>query len=201
LESENPQGTFVVSVSAEICKILCQDLGFVADIKQHVSRASVDAIIDAVRNAILDWALNLEAAGIHGDALSFSPVEADRAQSVTINIGSIGNAVGVGNFGHNAKITARQHLSAENLASCVLKLVKEAEGVIPASDLPKGTRVQALETLAELRRAASEPNPDAGHLQRGLDALRRIMEHAAGHVIGAGILALIAQVAQVHPSI
>ncbi|HVH76124.1 MAG TPA: hypothetical protein VM755_14515 [Stellaceae bacterium] len=198
LESTNPQGIFVVSVSAQISSILCRDLGFVADIKQHVSRASVAAIIDAVRNAILDWALNLEAVGIRGDGLSFSPVETKKARGVTINIGSIGNAVGVGSFGDNARITARQNLNAEALAASVMKLVQEAERLVPNSDLPEPVRGEALQALAELRSAASERIPDTGRIRGALDALRRVMEHVAGHVIGAGVLALIAQV---HPAL
>jgi hypothetical protein len=81
-------------------------LGFTADVHSHISRAAVAATVDAVRNTVLDWALKLEAAGVHGEGLSFSRADTERAQSVTINIGSIGNAVGVGSFGDHATVTA-----------------------------------------------------------------------------------------------
>lgn len=61
-----------------------------------VSRATVVGIVDAVRNKILDWALELEKSGIMGSDASFSSDEKARAQqpNVTMHIGSIGNFVG-----------------------------------------------------------------------------------------------------------
>ena len=37
-------------------------------------------ILDAVRNAVLKWSLTLEAEGIIGEGMSFSPVEREKAQ-------------------------------------------------------------------------------------------------------------------------
>ena len=52
-----------------------------------VDRSQVIGILDAVRNQVLDWSLELEKQGILGDGMSFSTEEVSKAKSV-INIGS-----------------------------------------------------------------------------------------------------------------
>jgi hypothetical protein len=182
---------FISPPPFQITQYVCRELGFVADVQLRISRAALTAIADGVRNAVLDWALKLEEAGVRGEGLSFSKTETDRAQAVTINIGSIGNAVGLGSFGDGTNITATQTLSARDLATQVKGLVDQVDRSLRTSDLPNPILRRALAALDELRRASEIPYPDASRLGRGLDALKRVLEHAAGHVVGAGVLALI----------
>jgi hypothetical protein len=51
-------------------------------------------ILEAVRNIILDWSLKLEANGILGEGMTFSPREKDQASSVTYNIGQLTGIAG-----------------------------------------------------------------------------------------------------------
>jgi hypothetical protein len=62
--------------------------------------------------------------------------ESRRAGAVTFNIGSIGNAVGVGVFGDNANINATQSLSLGELAESVKRLIDQTERTLRSSDLP-----------------------------------------------------------------
>jgi hypothetical protein len=54
-------------------------------VEWHISRAAVASIPDRVRDAVLDWALKLEQAGVHGEGLRFTPAERKAAEAVTIN--------------------------------------------------------------------------------------------------------------------
>lgn len=49
-----------------------------------VQRSQIVEILDAIRNAILEWALKLESEGILGDELSFSDAEKRKASSSTV---------------------------------------------------------------------------------------------------------------------
>lgn len=189
---------FISPPPREITHYVCSKLGFVADVQMRISRSSLSAIADGVRNAVLDWALKLEEAGVRGEGLSFSKTETDRAQGVTINIGSIGNAVGLGSFGDQATVSAIQTLSVEDLAAQVKRLVDQIDRPLKGSDLPDAIQKDALAALDELRGASGATHPDVGRLRHALGALKQVMEHAAGHVVGAGVLALIAQI---HPAI
>ncbi len=58
-----------------------------------VDKAQLAGILDAVRNEILNWSLELERQGILGDGMSFTTEEVDKAKSV-INIGSFRGILG-----------------------------------------------------------------------------------------------------------
>jgi hypothetical protein len=58
-----------------------------------VDSSQVIGILDAVRNQVLDWGLELEKQGILGDGMSFSSEEVNKAKSV-INIGSFKGVLG-----------------------------------------------------------------------------------------------------------
>jgi hypothetical protein len=74
-----------------------------------LARTQVYGILDAVRNAVLNWSLRLEADGILGEGMTFSQTEKEKAAShhTTYNInnftGVLGNmsaeAVQIGDFG------------------------------------------------------------------------------------------------------
>ena len=179
----------MAGVGREIVEQISQEVGFDVDVKSWVSGAATANILDAVRNAVLDWTLKLEQAGVRGQGLSFSPAEAARARNVTINIGSIGNATGIGAFGDHAAISSVQAIIVESLSNGVLALSAQVETQIAA--LPKEIAGAVEKVVAELREEALGKRPDEGRMRRGLESLGRIMEGAAGNLAAAGVIAAI----------
>lgn len=63
-----------------------------------VDRAQLLGILDAVRNEILNWSLELEKQGILGEGMTFSTEEINKASAITYNIrsfrGVLGNVTG-----------------------------------------------------------------------------------------------------------
>jgi hypothetical protein len=59
-----------------------------------VDRSQLIGILDAVRNEILNWSLELESQGILGDGMSFSSEEISKAGSVIYNIKSFQGILG-----------------------------------------------------------------------------------------------------------
>jgi hypothetical protein len=59
-----------------------------------VDKSQLVGILDAVRNEILNWSLELEAQGIIGDGMSFSSEEVDKAKSTVYNIKSFKGILG-----------------------------------------------------------------------------------------------------------
>jgi hypothetical protein len=182
---------FQVSVRPETVAQISKQIGFNVDVKSWVSRAALANIIESVRNTVLDWSLKLERAGVRGEGLSFSPMEAAKAQSVTINIGSIGTASGVGSFGDHATIFTTQITNVHAFADGVRALVDQIEAQL--ATLPQNVANSAKTVLAELREEASGKRPDEGILRRGLDSLGRIMEDATGNLVATGVIAAIAK--------
>lgn len=74
------------------------------DVALHISKASICAIVDHVRNLVLDWALDLEKAGIVGEGLNFSSGEKAKAanSSIEINIEGPNARVNLGSTDHSS---------------------------------------------------------------------------------------------------
>jgi len=182
---------FMSNVPIEVVRDICDNIGFNVDVKRWIGRSSVAAIVEAVRNTIHDWALKLEQAGIRGEGISFSPREAEQARSVVVNIGSIGNATGIGAFGDNATITANQTIDVKQFAREVREFVDEVGKRLETSGLPSAIQSEAAALLSELKIDANAIAPNQNRLRQSLNSLKHIMEGTAGNLIAAGVVALI----------
>jgi hypothetical protein len=76
------------------------------DVALFISRADVVAVVDHVRNLVLDWALDLEKAGIMGEGLTFSASERERAAatSMNINIDGANARLNIGSIDHSNNV-------------------------------------------------------------------------------------------------
>jgi hypothetical protein len=90
-------------------------------------------------------------------------------------------------------VTQSVTVSAGELTEDVRKLIDQLEQLLPTSGLPSLVREDSQAALTELREAAALSTPDVSRLRRGLESLKHVMEHATGHVVATGVLALIAQ--------
>jgi hypothetical protein len=84
-------------------------------------------------------------------------------------------------------------VSATELVEGVRRLTDQLGALLPTSGLPLSVQENSQSVLTELREASSASTPDVGRLRRGLESLKHVFEHASGHVVGAGILAMIAE--------
>jgi len=114
-------GVFHVSFSDSIMEKLNESNGthgWLAALE--VNKSVFVAILDRVRNMVLDWALAMEKAGVHGSDFSFEPAEKKAAQtaSTTINIANIGSFagnLGTGNVSGNLAVSDVSVTLARNL--------------------------------------------------------------------------------------
>jgi AbiTii-like protein len=182
---------FTSPVSREAAKHVIDEIEFVTDVHQHINRTSLETIVESVRDAIHDWALKLESAGVHGEGLSFSQTEKQKAQSVVINIGSIGTAAGIGSIGDYSSITATQNLGGAELAEQVRQLVENLERALPGSQMPDALQAEVKRRTAELKLLTTSQQPDEDKLRKALGSLKVVMESAAGNLVAGGVAALI----------
>ncbi|MET4147771.1 hypothetical protein ABIC06_000085 [Bradyrhizobium sp. RT7b] len=158
----------------------------------HIPTISVHGLLDAVRNAVLEWALKLERAGVKGEGLSFSREERQLAKdaSTIITIGSIGSMVG--NLGsHNTS----SEISGSQIS--VSQVEDVAEQLRPHAQLLKAAGADADlldESLAELVKQASSARPDQTKLRSALTDLRNALSGAAGSLIASGAMTMISKI-------
>jgi hypothetical protein len=143
----------------------------------------------------------MEKQGVLGTDLAFNAEERIKSEVVTAQTVNNIHIAQVGAFVQNAENSTVQGGvdSTFNLTEDIRELLGQIERALPTSDLPTSVQQQATEALAELRAAANAPSPDAGRLRSGLLSLQHIFEHATGHLVATGALALIAKLLQSWP--
>lgn len=161
-----------------------------------ISRTALAAILDAVRNRVLDWSLALQADGIMGQGMSFRPEEKAKVSGKgdTYNIGSIGNFAGNlgGSVAGDVTGTANQNLGQEleKVAELMRQLRRHAGDVgLDAGDQAKVTRnVEAIEE--ELRGVVPKPGVVKGLLK----SIKATMEGAGGSLVASGVISAISKI-------
>lgn len=115
-------------------------------------KGTLRAVLDAIRNEVLRWALELERRGIVGEAMSFTPEEKARAAGITFNINTFSGVLGT---------VTSSNVVVGDYASIHSRL--------KAAGVPQIARNE-LEALLDEARAAT-PDKRGGVLARGMQWL------------------------------
>jgi hypothetical protein len=99
LLSHRDQTHILMTVSQDTANRLNeQNDGLYHQAALHVSKSEIVSVLDRVRNLILDWAMELERAGIKGDGINFTKEEERSARSNSITINSTYAHLHAGDF-------------------------------------------------------------------------------------------------------
>ncbi|WMI72114.1 hypothetical protein RBH88_03170 [Aminobacterium sp. MB27-C1] len=119
-----------------------------------VDGSQLAGILDAVRNEILEWSLELENQGIIGDGMSFSSEEISKAGSVTYNIQSFKGILG--------------DVSSSNVQ---IGDYSSIHGALKEKGVPQEERNEIENILDELK--CADPSKRKTLIQRGFSWIKR----------------------------
>jgi hypothetical protein len=157
----------------------------------HFDRSSAVAIVDAVKTLILEWAVELEKAGITGSDVSFTSDEQQRAQQMGVNIqiGSIHSFTG--NLGST-------NISGDVITSVVTaeKIREFVSQVKPQIDqlVREGIDREELSSRLTAIERALEEEKDPAFVARLLNELKDTVVKTAGKLVSSGVLTLLGQI-------
>jgi hypothetical protein len=146
-------------------------------------------VLSAVRDLVLDWAINLEKAGIKGDGMSFSEKEKKIAGNPppSIMIGSIHSIVGsIGSNNSVGSITVGD-ISIDAARSVVSQLTANADTLAELTADPSGFSQRLEKVEQELKRS----KPDPSLVKSALTDVRAALSGAAGNLIASGAVTLL----------
>ena len=154
---------------------------------RHISRAAVCGILDAVRNLVLDWCLQLEKDGILGEGLVFSAKEKETAahSGYTINYNApVSHSQIQQGSPHATQTMTVSDTDKTSLAKFIHTLKEHTPELgLDASTTGKlDAEVQAIETQV----ASASPSRPALH--ESLRTIRNLLEGCAGSLIASGLL-------------
>ncbi len=154
-----------------------------------MSASEVVGIIDAVRNALLDWSLKLEKLGVKGEGMSFSDDERRRAHETqaVYNIGTIGTFTGNMGSGSGSFSVEGNTVNVTSKAAIESLVRKIWDGREAYQIEPESTR-ELHQALDGLQAEVKAPQPSAKRIDGLLASVRGIAEKAAGSLVAQGIL-------------
>jgi hypothetical protein len=153
-----------------------------------VDRSQIVGILDKVRTLVLEWAIELERAGITGTEFSFRQDEMVKAQeqSLNITIGTIGQFTGNLGAGNTSGAITASDLNLNQVREFVDQVRSHADDLERAG-VPRETFEQSLAAIQEeLTRQA----PDQGKMRALVTDVRNAVSGAAGNLVASGVLAL-----------
>jgi hypothetical protein len=186
LRGAKASGEFQFPYPAELHTAIMQSLNWgPSNLQIALTVPQVMSIIEAVRNILLTWTIEMEKQGVLGHDLLFTEEEREKsavATAQTVNNISIGQ---VGAFVQNAENTLVQGGvdATLNLAGGVRDLLQQVEQFLPAANLPAEVQGETRAALEELRDAANSAKPDSGRLRKGLETLKRVLAPAGEHLL------------------
>ena len=166
-------------------------IGWQSQSAMFVPKTGLIGIIDAVRNIILNWTLELEEKDVLGEGLTFTAAERKAAeqssQQVNYYIGHIGGPAQFqqGGSGHQIQLNCEAP-KLDEIASFVSDLSDQL------GDLDVGTtELDELRSEIEtLKAQVKSPRPKRTIIRESLESLRRILEGAAGGAAGQLLIQL-----------
>lgn len=156
-----------------------------------VNNSQVYGVLDAVRNEVLNWALDLESKGIIGDGMSFSKEEKQVASQITYqvtnNIGSMENSQLQQN---SAGATQTQNISQST--ADLTEFIQQLKSAIHDLGLNQQDAAELEAELLTIEHQVASPKPKQLIITESLKSARSILEGITGSILATGLLAQLA---------
>lgn len=178
LERNDPEGQLHIPLPHRAQRALSESMGFDTNFSLFVSPAAIVRALDAIRNALLNWSLQLEADGILGEGLTFSEKEKKAASEKAYNVNNFYGTVG------SAEVQQAGRDAMKVSVSLNLDDVSEFIGRIRevAAQLGfQGAELRELEAdLDTVEAQLRSPRPKQGLVRSALSSIKKILEAAGG---------------------
>lgn len=186
------KGSLQVPYSQETINALMKVMSVPLQPSLHVAPSEVVGILEAVRNNVLDWALQLEQEGILGKGMSFSKQEKQTASKITYqvtnNIGSMQNSQL-----QQSSPGANQTLTIQNDLAALSDLIGRIKNSTKKLNLSEPNARELLAEITTIESQSQSPRPKTSIIFESLKTIRTILEGAAGNVLASGFLSELAK--------
>lgn len=148
--------------------------GINEEVALHISKSEIVSILDRVRNLILDWAMELERAGIKGEGVKFTREEEKSAKSHSITINSTYAHLHAGDFTGGQQRNYIESLDSSINLTDRSKLFIRIKDAINSQLGEEARKEELLESVAEMSRTKDAPG--------FLAAYQRFIQLAGDHM-------------------
>lgn len=179
---------FPPSFVATLCEMAGRDIPHASS---TFGRSAVAGILDAIRNRVLDWAVELERAGVRGEGrLSFSKTDREAASHVTNNFNI--NAPVTGNLGSAGTSTVNVTTVPPEALAAFRRFADQVHERSAELGLGATARADFEKKVDELRAELARSTPSPSSLGVLLGSIKTVAEGAAGSLVASGMLHFLA---------
>lgn len=144
----------------------------------------IQGVIEKVKTRVLEWALDLEAKGVLGEGMTFTPQEKQTVQEQHYHFGDVsGSQIQIGSNGSNQ--TQTQTGGDTAALSALIDVLRE---VIQQGSLEVEAREELQAELVTLQAQAASPKPKRAIIKATAGSIKAVLENAAGGVLSAKVL-------------
>jgi hypothetical protein len=180
-------GTLQFPFDSDNALKLMRDLDNQLHVTRHISSSAVSGIIDAVRNMVLNWTLQLEADGILGEALIFNAKEKAVAahSNYTINYNAAVTHSQIQQGSPNAIQTMHVTEQDRKAIADFVETLKRHELDLKI-DACRSEQLRIM--VQKIQTEVGSTNPSGTALRETLRTLRNLLEGCASSLIASGLL-------------
>jgi len=158
----------------------------------HIDLSQATSILDAVRNAVLDWAIRLEKAGVTGSEFSFTNEDKAKAQHTVMNnfnVGSIGSLTGNLGSGNTTGDITVGSVEVRQVSDLIAQVRRYTPDLVAA-----GVSEEALSSkVGQLEAECGRGKLNQSVIRGLLTDIRNMVSSAGGNLVSTGVLSLISQ--------
>lgn len=183
IRSVGNTGMFHLPFAPSQQRLLMEMTGYDWQFALHLPEGSLVGIINGVRNAVLNWALQLEEQGVIGEGMTFTEKERQVAASLppVVNYyGSVGKSQVMSNSPGSHQVMNERGLDRRAVLP-LLAEIKRAQGALGLDD-PQDAELTA--EIATVEAQLASPRPKQTIMAESLATIRRILEGAATGAAG-----------------
>ncbi len=141
------------------------------------------AILDSVRNTVLNWSLKLEEDGIVGEGMSFSDKEKQTASQIT-NVNYIGQMVG-SQLQQGTSNAVSYNADIKMDFAAIKVLIEQLKGQLSAMSQVPEQKAELQAEITTIESQINSPKPKEGIIRETLQSIRRILEGGAGNLLSS----------------
>ena len=175
----------VIEVPMELQNILSKSLGERLDFRMIFGKSQAQAIIDQVRNIILEWSLKLEKDGITGEGLSFSKQEKVEAtkHDYAFFLSNVGG-VQIQQNSPNSQQYMTNNLNLSDVSSFISTLKNHMHEI----GLNDDSQMILRNEINQIHTQIQSSNPKNSLVKESLLTIRNVLEGVTGSIIASGLL-------------
>ncbi|MCV9901345.1 hypothetical protein OKS35_14545 [Exiguobacterium sp. N5] len=175
----------VIEVPMELQNILSKSLGERLDFRVIFGKSQAQAIIDQVKNIILEWSLKLEKDGITGEGLSFSKQEKVEAtkHDYAFFLSNVGG-VQIQQNSPNSQQYMTNNLNLSDVSSFISTLKNHMHEI----GLNDDSQMILRNEINQIHTQIQSSNPQKSLVKESLLTIRNVLEGVTGSIIASGLL-------------